>query len=191
MALLLPNFRTPDPGLWRLWHFDESERRGGGTRPTGIPVSVGPVPSPGVFRIFHGVRSPESASHTRQRSGCRAEPRPPGRGQRQPSSALTPRPTGNGVRPSAPIIRGYPVLVPSSSLPITFTLSYFRSKPKSRFWIFRGFHIGCGATSRTGTAGGRWFEEAGGFPEGNLQPFPLQSPDNIVLLPIRHQHFAN
>ena len=27
---------------------------------SGIPVSVGPVPSPGVSRIFHGVRSPEA-----------------------------------------------------------------------------------------------------------------------------------
>ena len=53
-GLLIPDF-----GLWRLWNFDGPESPGGGTRPTGIPVSVGPVPSPGVSRIFHGVRSPE------------------------------------------------------------------------------------------------------------------------------------
>ena len=41
------------------WNFDKPESPGGGPRPTGIPVSVGPVPSPSVSRIFHGVRSPE------------------------------------------------------------------------------------------------------------------------------------
>ena len=48
-GLLIPRF-----GMGKARKFDEPDSPGGGPRPTGVPVPVGPVPSPGVSLIFPG-----------------------------------------------------------------------------------------------------------------------------------------
>ena len=63
-------------GRGKVRKFDEPDSPGEGTRPTGIPVPVGTVPSPGVSRILRGIRKSEvrqPALHLaeRRRSGCR------------------------------------------------------------------------------------------------------------------------
>ena len=54
------DFLIPRVGIGEARKSDEPDSPGGGTRPTGIPVPVGPVPSPGVSRIFRGIRESEA-----------------------------------------------------------------------------------------------------------------------------------
>jgi hypothetical protein len=44
--------QIPGLGIWLHWKFGEPEPPGEGTRPTRIPVLVGPVPPPGGLTYF-------------------------------------------------------------------------------------------------------------------------------------------